>query len=576
MNARLCPFIITLCLFCYTNVCWAQIGELTTTSIRGYLEDFQKADTDGSGLLEQDELTAYLAPFPEAMKQLLANLATDDQGVSSNRIMQAATHFKRLKGYDPRNEPDQKSAFARWDSNNDGKLSQDELTIVLPAGLRDSLLKRFGDQDAVVFSEYLDAFGNYVRSSEVQQSPESIAIESGSNSASSAATPEPLRQKIAAFLAVTDAKKKSAAVTDVIEAADDVTTETPTSTAIAVSSDEHRDYFQHFDKDANGVLEGDEIDSLPQMLRLRFVQGRQAEPGTQVTLKQFQDAMSWLQKTAITARQRQAEEDRFKDYRRKLVGMLNAGSSEDPAATATTDGPVEEVREMVAVEEAPEATSVQVEFVLLSRKTAKLPTQPFSEEVLSVAGKAGPSLSARLLPWLADEKNQSVQLKDYFLVTVSPVAPALVQRGGREPFVQGSSSRGGVSYSTNDIGTMVQVAKASVGDMLSIQFEKSFVEASATEAKSEDPESDADQPAPNSQASSVRDRQPGPDAARGRSGFGTPFGGTVEQVTPPSIITMSVNGNLMMSPGTPVVFSESGQYRGDLYEETLILVEIKP
>ena len=46
--------------------------------------------------------------------------------------------------------------------------------------------------------------------------------------------------------------------------------------------------------------------------------------------------------------------------------------------------------------------------------------------------------------------------------------------------------------------------------------------------------------------------------------------------TPPSIVTMTINSSVTATPGQPVVLSETGQWQGDQFEETVILVELKP
>ncbi|PQO38209.1 hypothetical protein [Blastopirellula marina] len=565
MKAPLVSFPLLCALFLASNVCLAQVGELSTNSIRGYLEDFRKADVDGSGLLEEEELTTYLASFPEAMKQLLTHLTKDDQGVTSNRIMQAATHFKRLKGYDPRVEPSKKKEFARWDANSDGKLTQDELNQIGPSELREILQAKLTNQEALLVTDYLDGFGKFIRALEVKRTAADEALPQKYQAN------DPLRQKLAAFLAVTDAKKKSSAPADVVEVVKEVN-------EVVEPVGEHAEYFQHFDKDGNGVLEGEEILSLPQMLNLPFMDGRQVKPDVQITLEQFSNALNLFRKQAIVARERTAEEARFQQYRRKFLSA-NPTTKETVAANEEDVAVVEEV---TTTERLQAKLPAQVEIMLLRRKSEKLPPQTFSEEVLHVAGKAGPALSARLLPWLADEKNENAQLLDYLLVTVSEDGQARVQRGGREPYVQGSSSRGAVSYNTHNVGTLVVVAAKPTEDgtvMLSIQFEKSFVEPT-------DVSDDDDKP---SVPPEVKPNYESAPEGAPLSGSEQEFikslrvsvihansAGGVKPIVPPTIATMEISGTLTVRPGEPAVLSETGQFRGGIYDESLILVEIKP
>ncbi|PQO42237.1 hypothetical protein [Blastopirellula marina] len=580
-------FCAALLLICFgSNLCFAQVGELSGEAVRTYLEEFKKADADQSGLLEKEELATYLESFPDALSQLLSKIPDDSEGVSRDQLLQAATHFKRMKGYDPRTEPNQRQAFDRWDSNGDGKLSADEVKIVLPAELREPLIPKLVTNGSVSFADYLQGFGQFVRAGEVRRTVLSMSP-AEELAPADVPSPESLKKKIAAFLTVADAKKKNAQPMEVAE----VVEETETEVAEA-EENPHAEYFNQLDQDGNGVIEGDEFVNGPSAFRREF--GRAGK----LTLDDFNQYMERIRTEAARRKASNQVENRYRDY------VFQVASGKQTAANARAKVREEVAEEEVAEEEVAEEEvaeeevaeeevaqisvessgtkkdslhAVTVEVVLLRRKTEKLPQQVLSEEVLAVVGKAGPSLSARLLPWLADEKNADIRLIDYAQVTAVGDSEGMVQRGSREPFISARDSRGGRSYELNNVGTIVSV-KAIPTDgakvSLLVSFEKSYVESAPVDEEEESTE-EATEQAASAQPLNDRGR-----AALGRGGFfdGRGFvpGGSNLAVTPPSIVTMTINSAVTVTPGQPVVLSESGQWQGDQFDETLILVELKP
>ena len=546
-----------------TNLCFAQVGELSGEAVRNYLEEFKKADADQSGLLEKEELTSYLESFPDALSQLLSKIPDVSEGVSRDQLLQAATHFKRMKGYDPRTEPDQRKAFDRWDSNGDGKLSAEELKIVLPAELREPLQTKLAAGGSVSFADYLEGFGQFVRAGEVRRTVLSMSP-AEELAPADVPSPESLKKKIAAFLTVADAKKKNAQPMEVAE----VIEETEADVAEAEESP-HAAYFRQLDKDGDGVLGEEELANGPQMLQ--FLVRRNGS----ISLEDFSQYIERSRAAQLRQKESQRNDADFRQYMNQLTAPKETAANE-PAEVE------EEVREervgrarRRVVDEKPESIhAVTVEVMLLRRKSENLPQQVLSEEVLAVAGQAGPSLSARLLPWLADEKNAATSLIDYVQVTAVGENKGMVQRGGREPHVTSFDSRGGRSYQQTNVGTLVTV-KATPADegkvSLLISFEKSYVDpASTTEEEEEDATDEAIEQAASAQPSDDRGRAPIPS----RGGFGGR--GSLRMVTPPTIVTMTVNAAVTATAGQPVVVSESGQWLGDQFDETLILVEVKP
>ncbi|RCS54601.1 hypothetical protein DTL42_05565 [Bremerella cremea] len=359
--------------------------------------------------------------------------------------------------------------------------------------------------------------------------------------------------------------------------------------AVPQPESSHAEYFRHFDADGNGLLEGDELIVLPRMLSQDLDLDR-GHPDNllkgKVTSEKFDEALESLRKQMLQAKKLGEEERRFKAYRSQLVREATQETSEQIAMNAN-EQPVAEAVEEVTEEKPAEVGSGRVEVLLLRRKSEKLPHQAFSEEVLHVAGKAGPALATRLLPWLADEKNSNVQLMDYFLITTSDDAPVMVQFSGREPSAQ-VGSRGGSEYI--NVGTIVKLSSKTMEDgrtTVAIHFEKSIAEpVTGNEEKAKESSQDTaatDKPSarPNAAANTENDRERERAAMleaiqRARGGFGGRSDPRAAQGSLPEISSMTISGTLTLRPGEPALLSESGQLERGIYEETIILVEVKP
>lgn len=550
---------VLLAIGCGANACFAQVGELSGNSVRTYLEEFKKADVDESGLLEKEELATYLDSYPDALAQLLSKIPDQSEGVSRDQLLQAATHFKRMKGYDPRTEPDQQKAFDRWDSNGDGQLSAEELKIVLPAELRQPLQTKLAAKGSVSFADYLEGFGQFVRAGEVRRTVLGMAP-SDQLPPADVPAPESLKKKIAAFLTVTDAKKKTAEPAEVAEVIEE-------TEEVAMTPEANKDYFNLLDRDGNGFLEGRELEGVHPSLR-RILAAKE-----KVTVDEF---YRYLEQIQATANRRGSSP--LRGMIDSILAAQDGVSANAPAEVVEeiTEEEVVEIPTMTEESKSKSLASVTVEVVLLRRKSEKLPQQMLSEEVLAVAGEAGPSLAARLLPWLADEKNAGTSLIEYAQVTAVGENKAMVQRGGREPYVSSADSRGGRAYQMNNVGTLISLKATPTDDgkvSLMMSLEKSYVEPVPVDEEDAEATTEA-----TAEAAPTAD--PGRDrgAALGRGGFNDRVfrGQSLPAVTPPSIMTMTVNASVTAAPGKPVVLSETGQWVGDQFEETLILVELKP
>ncbi|PQO27454.1 hypothetical protein C5Y96_18120 [Blastopirellula marina] len=223
------------------------------------------------------------------------------------------------------------------------------------------------------------------------------------------------------------------------------------------------------------------------------------------------------------------------------------------------------------------AKSFQVEVVMLRRTNDALPKTTLASEVKSGIEGAGPSLSARLLPWLAKPGSKGIHLVDYIQAQSIDGQSIIMQRGGREPFVSGTTtmgSRGGaraVSYSMHEVGTMVRVepvASKEEGKLgLSVAFEKSYI----------------DQPAPKVEDAAEQPKESGEEEEKaveaGAGGFGPrttvaqPYAFNSPQSQPPAIATITAQGSLVLPAGEVGVLSEMAKQSGDVFEEVVILVQ---
>ncbi|MEW4561337.1 hypothetical protein AB1K70_02355 [Bremerella sp. JC770] len=354
--------------------------------------------------------------------------------------------------------------------------------------------------------------------------------------------------------------------------------EDPGEPEVTLETSPHAEYFRHFDKDGNGVLEGDEKDLLPQDMRNHFANDfRLAWELDRITIREFhefweQEKEGWEQR-----RERIQEKKRFDDYRATYAkGEDKPEPAVEEAATAE-EAPAADKPAPKNQAEASATKSFQVEIVMLRRTSAKLPDRTLASETLSVLDGAGPSLSARLLPWLNDADNGSIQLVDYLQAQSVDGQPIVIQRGGREPYVSSTTAMGGrglaVSYQMQNVGTLVRVnpvAMKESGELgLNVQFEKSYVEQAKPlpEQPSTEEEPRANEPGhvgiPPVQAGGANIAYVNP----------SPYAQPGTDTPPPSIATLTAEGMLTLPSGKAGVLTEVAKRLGDEFQEVVILVQ---
>jgi len=354
---------------------------------------------------------------------------------------------------------------------------------------------------------------------------------------------------------------------------------------ITLENSPHAEYFRHFDKDGNGVLEGDEKGLLPQDMRNHFASRfRLAWELDRITIQEFhefweQEKEGWEQR-----REQIKEKKRFDDYRATYAkGEEKPEPAVEEAATAE-EAPVADKPAPKAKAEANATNSFQVEIVMLRRTSEKLPHRTLASETLSVLDGDGPSLSSRLLPWLADPGNASIQLVDYLQAQSVDGQQISIQRGGREPYVSSTTAMGGrgraVSYQMQNVGTMVRVnpvVMQATGELgLNVQFEKSYVE--QAKLPEEEPSTEVEPRANEPGRVGIPPVRVNPNGTSIPNSVNHPVyssavAPTPSETLPPSIATLTAEGMLTLPSGKAGVLTEVAKRLGDEFEEVVILVQ---
>lgn len=346
--------------------------------------------------------------------------------------------------------------------------------------------------------------------------------------------------------------------------------------------------FSSLDTNGDRRLTGEEVQRLPASLKAHFAKGREVE-SVVITFEQFNDRIEELKKgTAERFQRDRVESDRVGDQRdrTRYAPRDTPVVQADAKPAAANDQPVRRVRQLVVKPEVVPAKAFKVEIVMLRRTSDALPSRTLASEVSSVLDGAGPSLSARILPWLADPDSRGASLVDLIQAQSAYGESILVQRGGSEPYVSGTTSMGSrgraVSYNMQQVGTMVRVESATIKDSdklgLSVQFEKSYLE-QATADDDEDDEDDAaeesTEPAGGDDAETEGSSNTSPGISARSSRSTSPFARTPvsEPVPPPTIATITAQGKLVLPAGEAGILTEIAKQSGDTFEEVVILVQ---
>ncbi|QDU76468.1 EF hand [Bremerella volcania] len=452
--------------------------------------------------------------------------------------------------------------FQTLDTNGDGKVAGEEV-FRLPMTLKSLLLRGQEPQDVVIeFDEFHTSMEEYRKRLLERYEKQRMEREAVQGQ----------RDRELAFMRYHQSLMGQQASSEKPE---------PEVNKVTLESSPHAEYFRHFDKDGNGVLDASEQRSLPDSI-VRYLDHTFADAWRthQITIHEFHNYWE-AEKQALERRQETTAENlRFQNYRTKfLVG--DRPESADAVKPAPARGaPVRRRQEAEAKPEKDAAKSFTVEIMMLRRTSNGLPDRTLASEVASVLEGAGPSLSARLLPWLNDPDSPGASLVDYIQAQSIDGQSIAVQRGGSEPYVSGTTSMGSrgraVSYNMQNVGTLVRVESIAIQDSdklgLSVQFEKSYLE----HANDDDEESD-DEPEPSSEeraeASDASDSQPAGSSRSSRSvmqGFGPP---TSEPAPPPTIATITAEGKLVLPAKVAGVLTEMAKQSGDTFEEVVILVQ---
>ncbi len=350
-----------------------------------------------------------------------------------------------------------------------------------------------------------------------------------------------------------------------------------TEAEVTLESSPHGDYFKHFDKDGSGTLDSKEKKDLPGQVQSWLTQHhRIAWDIDGITIREFHDYWESEKDEWRQRQDRQREDDRYQDYRTAyLLGKQkpkeDAATDQKPAAEKKTDVPKAQAEKPSEPNDT--FKSFQVEVVMLRRTSETLPDRTLATEVMGVLSDPGPSLSARLLPWLADPNTGEVELADYLQAQSMDGQSILIQRGGREPYVSGNTSIGGrsrsVSYNMENVGTMVRidpVALKGSGQLgLNVQFEKSYIARSVTPSPQVAEQSDESGDTDDAIEDTLVPRM-------ARSRVAPP---EIQQIQspPPSIETITAQGNLALPVGQAGVLTEIAKQSSGTFEEIVILIQ---
>lgn len=339
--------------------------------------------------------------------------------------------------------------------------------------------------------------------------------------------------------------------------------------------------FERLDTNGDGKLAGAELDRLPRALTPQFTEGQEPE-SMAIDFEQFAEGLEVLKRDTVERFQRErVESDRVFDQRDRTRSNRDTLEAQ-PAANqpAEAAGPIRRERQPVLRPNVAAAKSFKIEIVMLRRTTDGLPSRTLSSEVSSVLDGAGPSLAARLIPWLADPDTRGTQLVDYMQAQSTSGESIMIQRGGRESYVSSATSMGSrgrsVSYNMENVGTMARIEPFATNDDgklgVSVQFEKSYLEQPTIhlDDEEEQPEGAVSDEAADDSASGAASGTP---SRTSRSPANFARGPVSEAVPPPSITTMTAQGKLVLPAGEAGILTEIGKLNGDSYEEVVILVQ---
>ncbi|MBA2117264.1 EF-hand domain-containing protein [Bremerella alba] len=333
---------------------------------------------------------------------------------------------------------------------------------------------------------------------------------------------------------------------------------------VTLESSPHAEYFQHLDSDGNGILEGEEKEKLPGALRVELTRMfPEVWAEDQITIQEFHTYWEQERERWEQSQIRGRESKRFSDYQRWNLLKRDqpspfAEAAQEPKEEPKTESAVIEkpkaVARPVVKNESPDvkvAAPVTFEVVAIRRVSSSLPQRTLADEAVSVASAEGPSLAAKLMPWIADADSGGIEMLNYFKARAMPDSSIHLQQGTRAPIVQSTSSRGN-NYQLVSLGTVVTINPKRNEDgalLASIQFEKSELRPSVAE--------------PMVEEEMVKRADDAP--ARYVPGDSKP-------VEPPSIGTINLQPLMNLKPTVPELLGELAEKTEAGFEETVILV----
>lgn len=335
---------------------------------------------------------------------------------------------------------------------------------------------------------------------------------------------------------------------------------------VTLESSPHAAYFKHLDEDGSGVLQGEELESLPGTMNSDWPRMfPTAWVNNQITIREFHTYWEDMKQEREQSLMQSRENSTFTKYRNWYLNDDGTRSPFDKAAPQPKSAPkpkaeapavenskpvphpaVKKERPIVDVTE-----PVTFEVVVIRRESKHMPPRTLAVEALEIASGEGTDLAAKLTPWITDAASGGVEIIDYFRARALPDSPVHLQRGRRVPQATSTSSRGN-NYQLSNLGTIVTMTPKRNKDgslLASVQFEKSeLLPAAAKEVREENtPKQANNAPAPYNSGDS-------------------------KPVEPSGMGSITVSHVLKLKAGVPELLGELGDKTEKGFEETVVLV----
>ncbi|MHC2070683.1 EF-hand domain-containing protein [Bremerella sp. T1] len=319
----------------------ADVGELSSSSVHAYQTEFKEADQNKDGVLDGEELKAYLQPFPEEMFEILVRRRSSQGHVAATveDLLEVAKLMKRWKGYDPRVVKSNRLLWEYADRNDDGTLDKEEISQgKLVSGHRQILLEKMdASSQGITFSSFMDAFGEFLRDVEMRRTMENILYRHHG------AKDQPISSLLTAY-----------------EDKDEANVQEKDERKEEEFNSRHADYFRSFDTNGDEVISGKEGHELPRSIKSAFFgatlkDGELHVPleGPPISIDQFHEVVESLYqarlKKILAQRHAEGEQDRQRGLDRYISSLL-------PGSTRSRGNDTDDV---VTIESSPHASYFQ-------------------------------------------------------------------------------------------------------------------------------------------------------------------------------------------------------------------------